>query len=163
MEMRQLTDEEIQAVLAKPKFLANDLEWKSAPTNTAFFQATSPLADDNGVTIPGLSVDLQYRRGMLMDECKYKFTIFLFRGRRHRLYQIEVVPPDQPSHTENGKKWYGPHQHFGDRAEKIDEKLGCNDHEEWFKVFLKRANIGPAKYMPPPPLQQGELPLEPQP
>ena len=143
--------------------MAGDLEWKGAPSGTAFFEAKANLLDENGATIPGLTVSLQYRRGMLIDECKFKFTIFLFRGRPHRLYQIEVVPPNQPSHTEDGKKWYGSHQHFGPKAAKIEEaeKLGCAHHEDWFRVFLRRANVGfSGKYLPPGSPQQ-ELDLEP--
>ena len=155
-----LSEEEIAAILARPKFWAGDLAWAERPNNSNLLLATTPLLDDTGATIPGLTAELRFRRGVVSDRCKYQFSIFSFRGNRERVYQIEIVPPDQKCHRQDGVPWYGPHQHFGHRAAKMPEgvTVGCTDHEECFRVFLKLANIQfSGKYLPP--LLQIELDL----
>lgn len=149
-----LTEEEITAVLAQTKIIAGDLDWSEKPTNSAFLVAGANLLDTDGATIPGLTVELHYRRGSIApDDCKYAFIIFLFKGgKKRRLYQIDVRPKDKSSHTGENGKWFGPHQHFGERAAPFKDDLGldCPDHEKWFRFFLKLANIQfGGKYIPP--------------
>lgn len=146
-----LTQEEISSFLAKPKFVDDDLEWRAIGKGNVRL-AVLHLKDSEGKTIIEHTVELQHRTGRYQDECKYTFTIFRLVPRKTRLYQIEVAPKDHKSHAEAGKGYYGPHQHFGDRYETLEESrdLGCKDFEDWFRVFLKRANIGfSGTYSPP--------------
>lgn len=148
----ELTEEVIADFLALPKFMDEDLDWRRESAHAAVAWTAAPLKLETGETIAEHMVDLTYRRSRYKDECKFLFTIYRLVPRRTRLYQIEVVPPHQKSHGEGGKSLYGPHQHFGERYAPIEEAktLGCADHEEWFKVFCKRANIGfSGKYAPP--------------
>lgn len=144
---------EINLIMARTKIWASDLEWSERPNNSRLLQSVATLLDDDGATIPGVTVELRYRHGTVADECKYLFTLFLFRGNRERIYQLEVVPPHQRSHRhEGGEWWYGPHQHFGHRAEKLPDEVtvGCDDHENCFRVFLRLANIQfSGRYLPP--------------
>src|SRR5690606_17327803 len=136
----------------RPKFMDEDFKWREESPHSAILWTAAPLLDEQGVTIPEHMVDLTYRRGKYKDECKYLFTIFKLVPRRTRLYQIEVMPPNQKSASSGGKAIYGPHQHFGNRHAPLEEAkhLGCAHHREWFEVFCKRANIGfSGKYVPP--------------
>lgn len=145
-----LTEEEIAEFLAMPKFMDEDLNWRKESAHSAIAWTAAPLLTEQGATISGHMVDIEYRHSRYKDECKYTFTIFRLHPRRTRLYQIEVVPPDHKSYVANGKSVYGPHQHFGERHAPLDEKFSCAQHEEWFRVFLRRANIGfSGKYFPP--------------
>lgn len=100
--------------------------------------------DESGASIPGLTGELQYRRRPDGWECDDRFTLFqLIRSRRQRAYQIEVKPEDKISHVENGVPWFGPHEHFGDKAVQFGAvHLPPNaDHQAWFWEFVGRANI----------------------
>lgn len=156
-----ITEDEIQAIISLEKFLLGDLLWKETPSGSAFSQASFNIFNLKEETIPGLTVELSYREGVIKSECKYMFTLFALRPpKKTRIYQLEVVPLNKISHKENGEKWYGPHQHFGEKAVEIPEAkyLKCGDHESWFKVFLRIANISHSgKYLPPG-SKQGELP-----
>ncbi len=134
------------------KFMANDLDWDDRPPDSNYLSDTDSLLDRSGASIPGVSYELQVRRGRYKADCNYVFAVFKMKGgRRHPVYRIDVVPQDKRKHKGPDGWWYGPHQHFGTRAEKFDPPvtLGC-DHEAWFKEFLKRANIQfSGKYLPP--------------
>ena len=139
-ESYYLTDDEINGILRQPKFLYGDLQWAERPNNSAFLSAVGNLLDENGATIPALTVSFFYRRGRIVDDCKYTFTVFLLRAnKRLRVYQLEVVSRDKVSHVEEGCKWFGPHQHFGEKAIPLDSniKLCCPDFESWFEIFFE--------------------------
>jgi hypothetical protein len=147
-----LPEEEIAEFLARSKFVDEDLEWSREDPHSAVLWVATTLKDESGVTIPGYVMDISYRRGKYKHECKYLFTIFKREPKRTRLYQIEVVPWDKKSAVMNGKSHYGPHQHFGRRHADLNDykHLDCSKFEEWFRVFLKLANIGfSGKYNPP--------------
>jgi hypothetical protein len=138
-----IPDAEIAAILAMDKYWVEDLQWVSRPSNSAILVTGNALRDDTGATIAGLSVECRYRKGAVADRCKYQFTIFLFRGNRERIYQIEVIPQNQKGHRENGVSWFGPHQHFGHTAKPMPDgtQIGCDDYEGAFRTFLKLSNI----------------------
>jgi hypothetical protein len=147
-----VTDQEIVEILAMDKFVVDDLDWQDSPTNSNYIAATDSLLDHDGASIPGLSYELQVRRGRYADDCRFAFCVFKIKGgRRQLIYRIDVMPEDKRSHKGPEGWWYGPHQHFGLRAEPFNPplRLGCN-HEAWFREFLKRANISfSGKYLPP--------------
>lgn len=134
--------------------MLGNIEWSARPSNSSFIQHSENLLDESGATIPGLTVDLRIRQGLYVQDCRYDFSVFQIKGgRRLRVYQINVRPIDKSSHTEsNGEIWFGSHHHFGERAERFPSEitLGCDHHEEWFRLFLKNANIDfGGKYIPP--------------
>jgi hypothetical protein len=152
-----------KAIIALPKFIVGDVEWKQQPEGSELFTADLLLLNQAQQTIPGLTVELQYRRGIVNGECKCLFTVFLFEANKLRAYQLEVVPQHRSKHAENGVKWYGPHKHIGDKSEQVKRPdLCCDDHAEWFAYFLNDANIKHVgNYAPPnPPDPQLVLGLE---
>jgi hypothetical protein len=150
-----LSEEEVNAIIDRSKAMTGDLEWNERPNESLILVAGSNLLDEVGATIPGLTVELFYRRTVVRGEYRYLFTMFQLKGNKKlRAYQIEVVPPEKQSHVEDGEIWFGPHQHFGERAAKFlnGEAVYGNDHEAWFHTFLAVAKIQfPGKYYPPEP------------
>ena len=140
-----LTEEEIQAAIGLEKILIGDLTWEEKPTNSSFLVFSSVLVDGSGATLPGFTVEFLVRRGRFLDDCRFDFGLFKLKGqRRLRVYQINVMSRERISHREpNGEQWFGPHQHFGERAEKFGAEvvLGCADHEKWFHEFIDRAHV----------------------
>lgn len=139
-----VSDENIRSILERQKLLVGELTWSEDPNQSRYRLARFVVADENGVTIPGLTVEFDFRRGLIVADCKFSFTIFSQRGlKRCRVYQIEVMPPERRGHNGESGGIYGPHQHFGERAAVLDPVgLGCLDHEQWLREFLRRANIG---------------------
>lgn len=139
-----LTDAEVQDLISLPKLLVGELIWDEDPTHSRYVTARFVVADDTGATIPGVTVEFLFRPGVVATDCKFAFTLFAQRAhRRCRVYQIEVVPPERRSHNGPSGCIYGPHQHFGERAEVLGGTgLGCLDHEAWMREFLHRSNIG---------------------
>lgn len=153
-----LSDEEIKQILARPKILLGDLVWGEDPTQSRYQLARFLVADESGATIPGLTVEFDFRRGDVVNDCKFSFTLFGRRGTvSRRVYQIEVVPPERKSHNGESGALYGPHQHVGEKALAIDVgALGCMHHELWVREFLRQANIGWGGVYQPP-IVQGDL------
>lgn len=147
-----LSEAEIAEIVAMEKFMTEDLDWRDSPTNSNYLAATDTLLDNTGASIPGVSYELQVRRGRYTEDCRFELGVFRLKGgKRHRVYQINVCPENKRSHKGPEGWWYGPHQHFGNRAQRFEPPvhLGC-DHAAWFKEFLKRANIRfSGKYLPP--------------
>lgn len=152
-----LSEEEIAEILAIKKVMVGDLDWSEKPSNSNFLMATFTLFDEQGASIPGLTVDICVRRGRYQEDCRYEFGVFKLKGgKRLRAYQINVRARDKVSHNSEEGPWFGAHQHYGDKAIKFDPELAitCGHHEGWFTEFLKRANIGHGGKYVPPPLQQ---------
>lgn len=146
------SDDEIRAFIERPKLLVGELAWDEDPNQSRYILARFVVADESGATIPGLTVEFDFRHGMVATDCKFSFTLFSQHGnRRSRIYQIEVMPLDRRGHNGNSGGLYGPHQHFGERAEPLDIiGLGCLDHERWLHEFFHRTNIGwGGTYLPP--------------
>lgn len=138
-----LTLSNAQSTIALPKYIDGNVVWINSPQNSRFFSAFFDVLNNQGETIPGLTVDIHFRKGAI-GLCNYKFGLFKFsEGKKLRAYQIEVYPPDQQSHKEIGLTLFGPHQHIGPNAETIPElaHLGCENDTDWFHEFLRRANI----------------------
>lgn len=143
MQQEVLLLADIMAIYNRRKFVDDPMTWGPA-NNITYRQCILPVLDEDGATIPGLTLEIKYRQGLVVDDCKYTFTLFQYKNKiRARVYQIEVVPPDQQSHTEPGQVLFGPHYHFGElyQVKELHEHLGCPDFEQWFSLFCERASI----------------------
>jgi hypothetical protein len=140
-----LSDTQIEAIIAQPKLVTENVSWDHQPTNSNFRWWRSPVFSEEGVALAGMSCEMGFRLGVAPEDCRYSFTLFLRRlANKARVYQIEVCRPDRVSHREGGNQLMGPHQHFGERAEAIEPppNLFCVDHQQWLHLFLQNANIG---------------------
>jgi hypothetical protein len=139
--------EEATHILGLEKFWpADDLIWQASPEHGTQMICMGTLTDASGATIPGLTVELAFRVPARFDDCKYTFTVFAFKagGSRQRVYQLEVIPPGDRGHNDAALgALYGPHEHVGTAVREVKVgHLGCEHHENWFREFLMRANIG---------------------
>lgn len=154
-ESATIPPEEAVALIALSKFITGDLTWKESPKNSQFNSASFTVYGTDSLSITGLTVELEYRRGLVSSRCNYKFILRQSKGaRKLRAYTIEVYAPDYRSHVDNGTAYYGPHEHIGETYVAFSglNHLGCQDHEKWFQEFLKRGNITfSGKYSPPDP------------
>jgi hypothetical protein len=109
------------------------------------------LTDPNGITLPGLTVTIEIVAPIVVPACLYLFTIFkLHEGRRHRVYQLEVCPDEKVSHRDPMQVLYGPHEHFGEEAQKPPtEALTCGDWKAAYLWFCERCNLEPYNLEPP--------------
>jgi len=157
-----ISEDEARAIIAMPKAIHGNVEWKNNPTSSAFFKATFVVYDEKGATIPGLTVELNYRHSNVANECNHKFTIFKLKGNRPlRAYQVEVYPASRQSHRENGVAVFGPHQHIGEQYEPINDvsALTCAEYAGWMRKFFGLANIKFTGTYSPPELHAGQLDL----
>jgi hypothetical protein len=155
--------QETMALIGLPKTIIGDVAWQQSPTESELFTADFNFWDEAGATIPGLTLRLMYRRGIIKGECKSTFTIFKFVPPKLRAYQLEVIPDEKIGHREAGVPWKGPHKHIGDKAVQV-HPMGyrCDDHEQWFRYFLTDAEIKHnGNWKPPqPPDAQFSLEIE---
>ena len=89
-----LPEDEARTIIATEKFVGVErLTWDKSPTNSAQQVFSCPILDSEGITVPGLKLELAFRVPVSRYDCKYTFTVFSFiPGGRRRAYQLEVVP-----------------------------------------------------------------------
>ncbi|AMO77520.1 hypothetical protein [Pseudomonas citronellolis] len=129
-----------QQLIARPKRFSGRLAFGTKDTNTLFKVAAFRPEDEDGATIPGVTIEIVLRTGVAADRCKYTFTMFrLSNQKQRRVYQLEVVPQDKRSH--NGPpRLYGPHEHYGDDGDvrPVQNDLCCTDYKLWLELFCSR-------------------------
>lgn len=138
-----ISEAEARAAIAIPKFIPDDLTWSAEPNKSLTMVFSAGVLDENGATVQGLTVDLSFRTPARVDDCRYSFTLFTFRPTgKKRAYQLAVMPEHLRGHVDARGEIRGPHQHIGNLVEpERMPHLGCKNHEQWFRIFLDRANI----------------------
>lgn len=125
------------------------------PQNWSGFQARSnhrghvigvaQVSGDDGVFIPGLTVEIEAKAPLVTDQCLYHFSLRQRSGKlREVVYQLEVCPSSKRSH--NGAiVLYGPHEHVGDSEPTSVHvsDVSCNDWDGCLRWFLARINLSP--------------------
>lgn len=105
----------------------------------------SPLEDAGGITLRGLTMEIEIKAHVDAVSCKWLFTLYQSGFQyKVRLYQLEVSPRSKRSH--NAKiPIYGSHEHYGELSvNAIDSpKIGCDNWAESLNYFFKTANIEP--------------------
>lgn len=106
--------------------------------NFAFKVLAFRPIDEEGLTIPGVTVEIHLRVGLTADRCKYTFTLFhLSKQKKRRIYQLEVVPKSKRSH--NGPpRLYGPHEHFGDTDTRSVQAISTAQTTPRGSTFLRQ-------------------------
>lgn len=139
-------------LIGLPKQYDGVVHAETKATHSAFKVIYFRPLDEDRVSIPGLSIEITIRTGLVVDRCKYTFTLFMLSQRKkHRVYQLEVVPADKRSH--NGPpRIYGPHEHYGDSGDvrPVQNSLCCSDYKEWLNLFCQRINLRLSSELPYP-------------
>lgn len=131
------------AVLAVPKFCDARLVWAERGNHANHLLATAPLEDKTGAILPGLTLQLEVKRPIVVDRCLYELGLFLLEnGVRRRVYQLNVCPPDKRSHQAPGLLVHGPHEHAGDVVSAVpDPDVRCGAFGVAFDFFCRRAGL----------------------
>lgn len=65
-----------------PKQYDGIVQAETKVTNSAFKVIYFRPLDEDRVTIPGLSIEITIRTGLIVDRCKYTFTLFMLSQRK---------------------------------------------------------------------------------
>lgn len=130
-------------VLAQPKFCAASLTWADRSNHLGLLLATAQPEDSTGAIIPGLTMQLEIKRPIIVSRCQYEFGLFLLEhGTRRRVYQLNVTPRDKRSHNHVSGPLYGPHEHIGDSFEAVvDPNIQCGQLDVAFELFCRKTNL----------------------
>ena len=130
-------------VLAQPKFCAAKLTWADRSNHIGLLLATAQPEDETGAIIPGLTLQLEVKRPVVVDRCQYEFGMFLLEnGVRRRVYQLNVTPRNKRSHNSVFGPIYGPHEHIGDSVEAVtDPDIQCGQLDVAFQFFCRRTKL----------------------
>jgi len=133
----------IYQILSEKKYARNWSGFHPRANHRGLVVGTAILVDANGVSIPGMTLQIELRVGTVVADCLIFYSIFqLIGSRRVRGYQLEVCPDEKLSH--NGvQKIFGPHEHMpnGETHAVQENGVNCNNWDASFKYFLKRTNI----------------------
>lgn len=148
-------------IIRKRKYPIGRIKFAHKGNNHNFKVASFAVQDDDSIAIPGLTVQIEYRIPAVVPRVKYHFTLlYLARGRKRRLYQLEVQPTNKKTSHANGPI-YGPHEHFMDHdcVRPLDLSLPVEHYQDWLAEFCKRTNLVIDEELPQPFGMKNELPL----
>lgn len=115
------------------------------------------LVDYNGITMPGLTLQIELKEHLTAVRCLYILSIMkLVKGQRKRIYQLEVAPKNKRTHNGKDAVIYGSHEHDGENVVAIDD-VTCDNFPDAVAWFFKRTNIVPFQIENP--LKDAELQL----
>jgi len=130
-----------QNIVDQPKFCAAALHFQQKPNQGNLLIATCALEDDTGATLPGLTLQLEIRRPLIVDRWQFEFGLFLLQdGHRKRVYQLHSSPSDKRSHNAKDGPLYGPHEHIGDSVTAV-VLTDSADPASVFALYCKRINL----------------------
>lgn len=94
---------------------------RADPANWAPGDKTGAVCTAFGVVCdpprPGLVVEIAINRGAKARRRTVNFGLWdTSTGGYVRVYQLTIADSASPTHSENGKVWFGSHEHMGDRA-----------------------------------------------
>lgn len=150
--MPDLAFDEAQAILALPKVALSEMVWGERSNHAGHVVAVSPLVDSNGITIPGLTVVFEMRKGVVSDQCLFFFSLMKRIGEiSWRVYQLEICPAAKRSHNGPNGALYGPHEHIGSAEPTAvgEVNVNCNDWSAGLHYFLAKAGLEPPTVTPP--------------
>ena len=93
--------------------------------------------------LPGLTLQFEIKRPIVVERCLYEFGLFLLdHGIRRRVYQLNVSPRDKRSHNSPLGPMYGPHEHVGNQVLPIvDSDVACGLPGVAFAFYCRRINL----------------------
>lgn len=129
-----------------PKVAVKWSGFKSRNNHAGHIFGVAELSDAAGITIPGLTLQLEIRAPVEVDRCYFLFSLMQRTAAgRERTYQLEVVPPNKRSH--NGRSpIYGPHEHIGPIEEPVavaSLDVSCDNWNNTLLWFFNRVSVTP--------------------
>ena len=130
-------------LIAQSKTAKSWSGWKCRGNHVSHLIGVAELIDSDGISIPGLTVELEVKAAIIADTCLFIFSVMKLRGReRVPVYQLEVA--SRAKRTHNGQTTiYGPHEHIGSTEPTpiTDLAVDCSSWTQCFDWFTTRANI----------------------
>jgi len=141
--MSDLNHEQALQLMALPKLCNASLVWSERDNHVGLMLASAQPEDETGAILPGLTLQLEIKRPIVVDRCLYEFGLFLLEhGIRRRVYQLNVSPADKRSHNGPLGPMYGPHEHVGNRVLPIDDPdVACGHPDVTFAYYCRRINL----------------------
>lgn len=134
---------------AKSAPLANG--WIERGNHSGNLICVSPLLDAVGVTIPGITLEMEVKANSTVLSCFYLFTLMqLKQKQRARVFQLEVVPDWKRSHI-GLTVIHGPHEHVLDLEPSpiVHAGVNCGSWSACAHWFFARTAIAPLNLKDP--------------
>lgn len=130
-----------QKTIRQGKRCSASMRFQQKPNQGNLLIATCALDDDTGATLPGLTMQLEIRRPLIVNRWQFEFGLFLLQdGHRKRVYQLHSSPLDHRSHNDKNGAIYGPHEHVGDSVTAVMMSTP-DDPASVFALYCKRINL----------------------
>lgn len=117
--------------------------WSTRNNHVSHLIGVAEIVDKHGISIPGLTVELEVKATIVANACLYLFSIMKLRGRdRVPVYQLEVASREKRTH--NGLTTiYGPHEHIGsaEPSPVDDPGVDCDSWTRSLAWFASRVNL----------------------
>ena len=141
--MSYVSHDKALQLMAMPKLCSASLVWSERDNHVGLLLASAQPEDETGAILPGLTLQLEIKRPIVVDRCLYEFGLFLLEhGVRRRVYQLNVCPTDKRSHNGPLGPMYGPHEHVGNRVLPIDDPdVACGRPDVAFAFYFRRINL----------------------
>lgn len=129
-----------------PKLAIRWSGFKPRHNHAGHLFGVAELTDASGVTIPGLTLQIEIKAPIETQRCLYLFSLMqLVQKKRVRTYQLEVAPETKRTH--NGPvPLYGPHEHTGDDDEPApvaSQDVSCDNWHGSLLWFFNRVSVTP--------------------
>jgi len=141
--MSDLSHDQALQLMAVPKLCSTSLVWSNRDNHVGLLLALTQPEDESGAILPGLTLQLEIKRPIVVDRCLYEFGLFLLEhGVRRRVYQLNVSPADKRSHNGPRGALYGPHEHLGNQVLPIDDPdIACGRPDVAFAFYCSRISL----------------------
>lgn len=141
--MSDISPDQALRLMSMPKLCSASLAWSERDNHLGLLLASAQPEDETGAILPGLTLQLEIKRPIVVDRCLYEFGLFLLEhGVRRRVYQLNVSPADKRSHNGPLGPIYGPHEHVGNQVLPIDDPdVACGRPDVAFACYCRRINL----------------------
>jgi hypothetical protein len=141
--MSDVSHDHALQLMALPKMCSASLAWSERDNHVGLLLASAQPEDETGAILPGLTLQLEIKRPIVVDRCLYEFGLFMLEhGVRRRVYQLNVCPADKRSHNGPQGPMHGPHEHVGNRVLPVDDPdVACGRPDVAFAYYCRRINL----------------------
>ena len=141
--MSDVSHDQALQLMAVPKLCSTSLVWSNRDNHVGLLLALAQPEDESGAILPGLTLQLEIKRPIVVDRCLYEFGLFLLEhGVRRRAYQLNVSPADKRSHNGKVGAMYKPHEHVGNQVLPIDDPdIACGRPDVAFAFYCNRISL----------------------
>lgn len=141
--MSDVSHDQALQLMALPKLCSASLAWSERDNHVGLLLASAQPEDETGAILPGLTLQFEIKRPIVVDRCLYEFGLFLLEhGVRRRVYQLNVSPSDKRSHNGPLGPMYGPHEHVGNQVLPIDDPdVACGRPDVAFAYYCCRISL----------------------